>query len=430
MDDGAGQELPGYRMAGDQGYRECHFPAIAQNAKVLLRSRRRFHQMKNAFHVMLIPTLGCPSRCRYCWSSEEGSPVMTAETVQDVVNWLRDVREKRVTFTFHGGEPLLAGAEFYRNALPLLSRELAHLNPEFAMQTNLWRMTPEIASVLAEYHVPIGSSIDGPEEINDAQRGDGYFRKTMKGYEIARSHGLDVRFICTFTKVSVKSREEIFEFFKQNGFTLKLHPALPSLRSHDPSEWALPPEEYGDLLVFLLDKYLDNFNAIEVMNINDLCRCVFTRRGSVCTFVDCMGHTFAVGPDGSIYPCYRFVGMPEYVMGHVRDRPSVDELMQSPAGRLMTRYREFVDESCGQCSHIRYCRGGCPYNAIAPADGEITGVDPHCIAYRMIFDEISDRLNREMFEAPPMEMAGMGAGNARRKPGIMNIMQRSIAKQG
>ena len=96
----------------------------------------------------------------------------------------------------------------------------------------------------------------------------------------------------------------------------------------------------------------------------------------------------------------------------------------------MTRYREFVDESCRHCSHIRYCRGGCPYNAIAPADGEITGVDPHCIAYRRIFDEISDRLNREMFESPPMEMAGMGAGNARRKPGIMNIMQRSIAKQG
>ena len=210
--------------------------------------------MKNPFHIMLIPTLGCPSKCSYCWSSEEGSPVMSIDTVKDVVAWLKDFRNDRVTFTFHGGEPLLAGADFYRQALPLLSEGLKELTPEFAMQTNLWRMTPEIAEVLAEYRVPLGSSIDGPESITDSQRGMGYFEKTMKGYEIAKAHDLLVRFICTFTNKSVKYREEIFDFFKRNGFTLKLHPALPSLRSENPKEWALEPEEYGDLLVFLLDK--------------------------------------------------------------------------------------------------------------------------------------------------------------------------------
>ena len=172
--------------------------------------------------------------------------------------------------------------------------------------------------------MPIGSSIDGPEEITDSQRGTGYYEKCMKGYEIARSHGLSVRFICTFTNKSVKHREEIFSFFKEKGFVLKLHPALPSLRSENPKEWALEPAEYGDLLVYLLDKSLENLGTMEVMNINDLCRCVFTRRGSVCTFVNCMGNTFAIGPDGSIYPCYRFVGMPEWVMGNVRDRPTME----------------------------------------------------------------------------------------------------------
>ena len=48
--------------------------------------------MKNPFHIMLIPTLGCPSKCRYCWSSEEGSPVMSIDTIRDVVAWLKDFR--------------------------------------------------------------------------------------------------------------------------------------------------------------------------------------------------------------------------------------------------------------------------------------------------------------------------------------------------
>jgi len=53
--------------------------------------------MKNPFHIMLIPTLGCPSKCSYCWSSEEGSPVMSIDIVREVVAWLKDFREDRVT---------------------------------------------------------------------------------------------------------------------------------------------------------------------------------------------------------------------------------------------------------------------------------------------------------------------------------------------
>ena len=376
---------------------------------------------------MLIPTLGCPSKCHYCWSSEEGSPVMSIETVQEVVTWLKNFRNDRVTFTFHGGEPLLAGADFYRKALPLLSEGLPQLKPEFALQTNLWRMTPEIAQVLAEYNVPIGSSIDGPMEITDSQRGFGYFEKTMRGYEIAKAHGLNIRFICTFTNQSVKSREEIFSFFLKNGLTLKLHPALPSLRSENPAQWALPPEEYGALLVYLLDKSLEHIQEIDVMNINDLCRCVFTRRGNVCTFADCMGNTFAVGPDGSIYPCYRFVGMPAYVMGSVYDHPTVEDLASSEPWKLMHNFKEYVDQACGECKHINYCRGGCPYNAIAPTDGVIQGVDPHCVAYKRIFDEITDRLNKEMFDPPMMEMGFTSQPMKRKKPGVMSLMHKIVS---
>ena len=258
---------------------------------------------------------------------------MSIETIKEVVEWLKDFRDDPVTFTFHGGEPLLAGADFYRQALPSLARGLAHLKPAFALQSNLWLMTPEMAQILAEYKIPIGSSLDGPEELTDLQRGKGYYKKTMKGYEIARAGGLKVSFICTFTSQSVKRKEEIFNFFLENGITLKLHPALPSIRDENPGKYALAPEEYGELLVYLLDKYLENLGKIEIMNIDHLCKCVFTSRGTVCTFVDCMGDTFAVGPDGSIYPCYRFIGMPEYVMGNVKDHPGMEELAQSPGGR-------------------------------------------------------------------------------------------------
>lgn len=379
-----------------------------------------------AFHVMLVPTLGCPSDCKYCWSSEEGSPVMGVDIIKETVEWLKNFREEPVTFTFHGGEPLLAGYDFFLEALPLLANELSHLKPAFALQTNLWNMTPELARLFKEYNIPLGSSLDGPEELNDLQRGKGYYQRTMKGYEIAREEDLQVSFISTFTSYSIQYKEDIFNFFLENGLNLKLHPALPSLRDENPEKWALSSEEYGELLIYLLDQYLEHMDEIELKNIDHLCKCVFIRRGVVCTFVDCMGDTFAVGPDGSIYPCYRFVGMPEYVMGNVQDHPSMDDLAQSDAWKLLHDFKDYVDTECKKCSYIKFCRGGCPYNALSinekTGKAEINGVDPHCTAYKMIFKEITKRATKEMLGSGMGMIPGVSDNNPQTKRGIMSIM--------
>ena len=38
-------------------------------------------------HVMIIPTMGCPANCSYCWSSETTSLVMSDKTIDDTVEW-------------------------------------------------------------------------------------------------------------------------------------------------------------------------------------------------------------------------------------------------------------------------------------------------------------------------------------------------------
>lgn len=347
-------------------------------------------------HIMIVPTMGCPANCSYCWNSETVSHVMTNDTMDEIVEWLKDFKEEPVTFTFHGGEPLLAGYDFYEHALNNLSAQLSHLYPAYAIQTNLWLMDDKLAKLFKKYDIPVGSSLDGPKELNDTQRGIGYFDKTLEGYETATKHGLNVSFISTFTNYSIKHKEEIFEFFKENSLNLKIHPALPSIKDDNGDEFALDPKDYGELMLYLLDQYLDFADTIELKNLDHLCKAVFMKKGFVCTYVDCMDSTFAIGPDGKIYPCYRFVDMPEYEIGHVKDKPTYEELMDTTAEKLLQEYKEFVDEDCKECKHIDYCRGGCPYNALAVSDNEVKNVDPHCEAYRMIFDKIDELMNQKL----------------------------------
>jgi len=373
------------------------------------------------FHVMIIPTLDCPSNCKYCWGSEKKSKVMDIEVIEEIVKWLDGFRDDFVHFTFHGGEPLLAGYDFYKKALPLLKNSTTHKEAGFSLQSNLWLLDKKLAKLFAEYGVAVSTSIDGPKEINDYQRGEGYFDKTMKGVKIAIENGVRISFISTFTSYSKDFKDEIYDFYLKNGFNLKLHAALPSLRGDNADKWALSPEEHGQLLIDLLDKYLNDLDKIEIKDFDHICKSSFLRRGTLCTFADCMGDTLAVGHDGNIYPCYRFVGMDEYVMGNVYNQPSMEDLMKSRPWEKLMEFKDFVDEDCKDCTYIKFCRGGCPYNGIVSSNN--IAVDPQCEAYKMIFKEVSNRANKEFLKSS----AGLFTGKNQNQPqskkfGVMDLM--------
>jgi uncharacterized protein len=368
-------------------------------------------------HLMLVPSLVCPASCAYCFGPHAGGKTMGRETLEAVVEWQRglalpagddaDTRPGHGTLeiTFHGGEPLVPGARWYREALPLLRDGLAPRKVRFAAQSNLWLLTDELCELFREHGVSLGTSLDGPEAINDAQRGAGYFARTMAGIERARAHGLDVGAICTFTAVSVPHAPEIFDFFVREGLNFSVHAALPSLRYPEANRrleadaWSITPEAHGELLVGLLNRYLENLTRVRISTLDSMARSVSAGRGGICTFGECLGGYLAVGPDGAIYPCQRFVGMDEYRVGDVHARPSLADLKASPVWQAFAAREEHVEEACGECAYFGLCKGGCPYTALVDAGGVLasTARDPHCASYRRTFDAVTERAMAEMF---------------------------------
>lgn len=368
------------------------------------------------FHVMIIPTLNCPSNCKYCWGSEKNSQMISTEIIDQIIEWLKDFRDDEVHFTFHGGEPLLAGYDFYKYSLEKLS-QLPNVEG-FSLQSNIWLLTPEMVDLFKKYNIAISTSIDGPEDINDYQRGEGYFKKTMDNYKLAKDNGLNVNFVLTVTDYSKDFSDDLYDFFKDNQMNLKIHAALPSLRGDNADPWALDQEEHGKLLIDWLDKYLYDLDKFSIMDLDHIAKSALRRRGTLCTFADCIGTTLAVGADGSIYPCYRFVGMDEYILGNVANNPSFDDLKTSYAWTKLQEFREYVGENCKKCRHLKYCEGGCPYNAIVSA-GTSKAVDPQCTAYKMIFDEVSKKANKEFAKNA---IPGLGKPSVKTKDDPYSIM--------
>ena len=362
--------------------------------------------MKAISRLMLLPSLACPAGCKYCFGPNRGGSRMHLKTLEAVVRWQRAFNGGNgpVEITFHGGEPLAPGIGFYYKALPLLRKGLASNEVRFGVQSNLWLLTDELCKLFCEYGVSVGTSLDGPEEINDAQRGRGYFQRTMAGIERARAHGLNVGCICTFTAQSAPHAQEVFDFFLSQGLDFSIHAALPALGKKT-APWVLSPEQAGPLLIRLFEQYVENLERIYISTLNAICRSLSARKGGICTFGDCLGNYLAVDPEGWIYPCQRLAGLPAYRLGNVHDCPTRDDLAKAPAWQAFRKREECIAEVCDGCPHIDICRGGCPYNALVACNGRTGDLprDPYCQAYRQVLDYISEKALAEVFSKENLE---------------------------
>ena len=82
-------------------------------------------------HVMIKPASGlCNMRCRYCFYADEMEKrqkpsygMMSKETLENVVRETLRFATGECTFAFQGGEPTLAGLDFYRACLALEEKE-------------------------------------------------------------------------------------------------------------------------------------------------------------------------------------------------------------------------------------------------------------------------------------------------------------------
>ena len=346
---------------------------------------------------MLVPSLSCPAECKYCFGPHHG-PVMSKQIMDSTLDYISNIIEKtrhnKNRITFHGGEPLVAGTEIFRQAFNGLNNRIRGPQCDIAIQSNLWLLNDEFCNLFKENRCEVGTSLDGPEHLTDLQRGSGYYARTMKGIQKAQEYGLNINCIATFTPINLPYWREIFDFFLNERLNFSIHASVPQLNK-DITSLNLKPQQYAKLLLEMLDYYIDHRRDIEVSSLDQMCKTLVSGKGKICTFCDCLGMFLAIDPLGGIYPCQRFCGRPEYSMGNIANNPDLHDLLKSEVANKMAIRQKTIKNICMDCSHMSYCKGGCTYNAWA--SGYIENVkDPYCQAYSEIFEHIQNRLASEI----------------------------------
>jgi uncharacterized protein len=350
----------------------------------------------------------CNLDCGYCYYLEKAGLFPEGETfrmrpeVLDayVSSFIAASPGPVVHFGWHGGEPTLAGVEFYRNVVELQRRYLpAGWRCVNNLQTNGTLLDEKWCGFLAENRFAVGISIDGPARIHDAYRRDRRGRPTharaMRGLRLLRGAGVDPDVLCTLNAVSAANPAEVYRFFVDEGVRwVQFLPVVERVAGGGVSERSVTPEAMGEFLCTVFDEWVRY--DIERIGVQNFLECLLVASGkppNICVMSETCGRVLAMEHDGAVYSCDHFVD-PDHRLGDLA-RDGLAALIERPEQIAFGEAKRIgLPSCCRRCPVGRYCNGGCPKDRFVLSPQDEAGLNYLCSGYLRLYSHLRPYLER------------------------------------
>ncbi len=305
-----------------------------------------------------------------------------------------------VHFVWHGGEPTLAGIDFYRQVIELQARHLPEgwqcLN---SLQTNGTLLDDAWGTFLAEHGFLVGLSLDGPARLHDGGRVDRRGRPThdraLRGLRTLRAHGIDPEVLCALHAGNASHPLDVYRFFLDLGISwIQFIPVVRRDAAGRVDGWSVSPELMGEFLCTVFDEWVRyDVGRIGVQNFLEPFLVAKGQPSNLCVMAETCGRALAIEHDGTVFACDHFVDAP-HRLGSVTTE-DLDDLVEAPAQRAFgAAKRDRLPSACRSCDVRRFCHGGCPKDRFAAtADGE-PYLNHLCTGYRNFYRHAGPYLAR------------------------------------
>lgn len=361
-----------------------------------------------ALSLLIKPASGnCNMRCRYCFYADEldnreirSYGKMSVDTMHTIVDKAMEYGDYECTIAFQGGEPTLAGLDFYRD---LVAYVTAHENPKklkihYALQTNGYLINEEWAAFLGENHFLVGVSLDGLKGIHDRYRldtaGKGTYQRVISAIRLLEKHQVEYNILTVVTAATARNGQKIYNYFKKNHFGYQQYIECLDPIGEEPGqhEYSLTPEKYGEFLKSMFDAwYLDMRSGTYVYNryFENLMMIMAGQQPESCNMRGVCGKQWVFEADGSVYPC-DFYALDQWCLGNI-NKNSFEEMDQKRDELGFIQWSMRQQEDCQKCRWFGLCRNGCRRNR-EPVTAEHTNRNYFCKSYQMFFEYAYPRL--------------------------------------
>jgi uncharacterized protein len=319
----------------------------------------------------------CNLACDYCYMYEHAdqgwraqpafmSDLTRRRLAERIGEYAGDAGLGRLVVVFHGGEPLLAGAERIAETARWIKDSLpATAKVDFSLQTNGTLLDEDVVARLAVEDISISLSIDGPRGANDLHRldhgGRSSFDKTLGALELLERHPDVYGGLIAVVDPRVPP-EELFAFF-----TPRQPPRLDFLLP-DANHTRRPPGRdadeglYEKWLLRAFDVWFDHYPDLPVRMFDAILNGI----AGIPSDTDAFGFgdvsLLTVETDGSYHDLdvLKITSEGATALGLDLERHSIAEAARSSriaAHRRLLR-KEGLAGKCQACPEVEVCGGG------------------------------------------------------------------------
>ena len=362
--------------------------------------------------LILKPTKACNADCSYCSSPPDDNNQWTVNDFKKIMETLASQLTDECVVIWHGGEPMLMGADFYKECY-LIARAVKP-NIKFAMQTNLLLYKSKLWKDVFENIMGgrISTSFDPDEENRTIKGSTKKYTSTFKA-KLANivDDGFRPLVIGTYTEktitLSLSAYEEAINK-RDKGYHIRVNYRYPAGRASQDGEM-LSPESYAKALINIFDRWVVDVPKVIVTPLDQMLQLVLGKDVHQCPWTrSCGGRFMEIEPNGDMYNCGDFSDLQDskYKYGNIFNNTinqhnssdisfykksttsnlAVDAL-NSDAAKLMKRRQYTLPSSCFECEHFKECQGGCMRDAVLYERG-IGGKFYYCHSWKEVFRRI------------------------------------------
>ena len=355
------------------------------------------------FQVFVKPAgARCNLSCSYCYYLDKGflnpgspSGCMNDEVLELYIRQhIEATTGREIIFSWHGGEPTLAGLEFFRKAIRYQKKykpaDRVIIN---GIQTNATLLTEEWGIFLKQENFFAGVSLDGPEKYHNLLRRDRHhkltYQRVLRGLEIIRKHEIPFEILVVISDANVHAPLELYHFLKETGtafitFLPLVEKDASGIKAATPR--SVRPSDFGRFLAAVFDEWLEkDIGAVKVQIFEEALRDAFSQEHTLCIFRKECGAVPVVEMNGDFYSCDHYVD-PDHRIGNIGEK-SLAEMLDDPRQRTFGQNkRTALPRYCLECEVLSMCNGECPKNRfiVTPAGEE--GLNYLCEGYRYFFN--------------------------------------------
>lgn len=353
------------------------------------------------FTNIIKPTHLCNLACTYCYNEDVRRPIMSAAVGDRVVSQTfahvqGHLSDRSVNFVWHGGEPLIAGLEFYRAIVRSQSNYARGTAYGNAIQTNGLLITDAWIEFFLAERFAVSLSLDGPRDIHDAYRvsrsGRGSFDQVVETIEKMQASGLNPGVCLVVSKAMLGRAADVWDIMTHYKLGFNVIPMLNSGTARGcTSDLGVDPEEFAEFWTDLYDRWFFASESKYAYGSDFVfkTRAILAGQPFECTGLDqCFETNVSVDPIGDVYPCASLSGIPRHRYGNLLEH-DLTELLATPTA-VDHRHRR-RDPICSQCEWEPVCHGGCPSRSDG-FYGDFHHRDYYCPGLKTMFAHIRRRL--------------------------------------